>query len=148
MANLAKGWAAGFVATVVLSILMAMKSMMGLMPGLDMGKMLGDMMAAGATAGWIVHFVIGTFVWGMVFVLIEPYLPGGALWAKGVVFGLLAWLLMMAMIMPVAGQGLFALELGMAAPAMTAMLHAIFGAVLGETYALLSPWRRGEHAHV
>ena len=54
------------------------------------------------------------------------------------VLGLAAWLMMMLAVMPMAGQGLFGLNPGMVAPVMTAMLHVIFGAVMGLVYAQLA----------
>jgi hypothetical protein len=53
-------------------------------------------------------------------------------------FSIAAWLMMMLVVMPMAGAGLFGLNLGMAAPMMTLMLHAIFGAVLGVVFGKLS----------
>jgi uncharacterized membrane protein YagU involved in acid resistance len=144
MNNIGKGVIAGFVATVVLSAIMLMKSAMGLMPELDVITMLGRMMGAGAFVGWITHFVIGSIVWGGLFAVLEPRLPGGSLWLKGAVFGVGAWFLMMVIVMPMAGAGPFGASLGMAAPIMTLVLHVIFGAVLGATYAIL---QHGEHGH-
>jgi hypothetical protein len=57
--------------------------------------------------------------------------------AKGINFGIAAWVMMMLVIMPMAGVGLFGLKMGMMAPVMTLMLHVIFGAVLGSVYAKL-----------
>lgn len=42
---------------------------------------------------------------------------------------------MMVMLMPMAGAGLFGMNLGVMAPVMTLVLHLIFGAVLGLSYA-------------
>lgn len=39
--------------------------------------------------------------------------------------------------MPMAGAGIFGLNLGMMAPVMTLVLHLIYGAVLGAVYAAL-----------
>jgi len=58
---------AGFAATLVLSALMLMKSAIGLMPELDLPRMLGGMMGAGPGLGWIIHFMIGTVLWGALF---------------------------------------------------------------------------------
>lgn len=44
------------------------------------------------------------------------------------------WLIMMIAMMPMAGAGLFGMGIGVAAPAMTLMLHLIFGAVLGAIF--------------
>lgn len=133
---------AGFVATVVLSALMVMKGMMGLMPELDVIAMLGnmahDMMGfGGAGLAWLIHFMIGTVVWGILFALLYDILPGSGAVVKGVSFGVLAWLMMMFIPMPMAGAGLFGMTLGMMAPVMTLVLHIIFGAVLGGVFQVL-----------
>jgi hypothetical protein len=138
MRNLSKGIIAGFAATALLSAFMVMKSMMGLMPQLEVIKMLSAMMGVPATAGWGIHFMIGTILWGGAFALFNSQIPGGTQVTKGIVFGLAAWVMMMVAVMPMAGQGLFGLNLGTMAPAMTAMLHAIFGAVMGAVYGQLT----------
>ncbi len=142
--NIGKGVIAGFVATVVLSIVMLMKSAMGLMPKLDIISMLSGMMGSGPAMGWIAHFMIGSVFLGALFALFGPNLPGGSLWLKGVIFGVGAWLVMMVVVMPMAGAGVFGMNLGIAAPVMTFMLHVIYGAVLGGVYAAL---QNREHGH-
>ncbi|CAB3803547.1 hypothetical protein LMG28614_05846 [Paraburkholderia ultramafica] len=42
--------------------------------------------------------------------------------------------MMMIIMMPMAGAGLFGMALGMPAPVMTLVLHLVFGAVLGLVY--------------
>ncbi len=138
--NIWKGMVAGFIATVVLSALMIGKSMMGLMPELDVIAMLAKMMGASSPAmGWVPHFLIGTVVWGGLFAWLDPHLPGGSHWLKGITFGVGAWLLMMVAVMPMAGAGLFGMNFGMMAPGMTLVLHVIFGAVLGGVYGAERP---------
>lgn len=136
-ANVGRGLIAGLAATIVLSLLMLMKQMMGLMPELDMIAMLSKMMGnSGPAMGWVTHFAIGTVAWGILYVVLEPSLPGQS-WFKGAVFATGAWLLMMIIIMPMAGAGLFGLSLGMMAPIATLVLHWIYGAVLGGVYGAL-----------
>jgi hypothetical protein len=138
--NTVKGMIAGFVATIVLSGLMLTKEMMGLMPQLDVIGMLTTMMGVSSpVAGWITHFAIGTIAWGGLFAILEANLPGDSYWQRGIVFGIGAWVLMMVAVMPMAGAGMFGLGLGVMAPVMTFMLHAIFGAVLGGVYGLQRP---------
>lgn len=135
-----KGMVAGFAATVVLSALMIMKSAMGLMPELNVIVMLAKMMgAASPAAGWLAHFFVGTVLWGALFAWLSPYLPGGSYWVKGVVFAAGAWLLMMIAVMPMAGAGLFGIDLGIMAPIMTFVLHVVFGLVLGSVYGAERP---------
>jgi Family of unknown function (DUF6789) len=142
--NIAKGMIAGFAATVVLSVLMVMKSMMGVMPEMNAIGMLTGMahqfMGTPATplVGWLLHFMIGGFAWGILFAALVRVIPGKSPTIKGMVFGTAAWLLMMVMVMPMAGAGLFAVNLGIGAPIATLMLHWVFGAVLGGVYAKLA----------
>jgi len=129
---------AGFAATVVLSALMLMKASMGLMPQLNVIAMLAHMIGFGGPAlGWLAHFLIGTVLWGVLFALLYPSLPGSEPVVKGMVFGVGAWLLMMIIVMPMAGAGFFGLNLGIMAPVMTLILHLIWGAVLGFVYKVL-----------
>lgn len=138
MANASKGIIAGLVATVVLSMIMVAKGMMGLMPGLNVIAMLSTMMHAGPAVGWIAHFMIGALVWGLGFIALLKILPGSSSLAQGISFGVAAWLMMMLIVMPMAGAGLFGLKMGVMAPVMTLVLHAIYGAVLGGVYGKLS----------
>ncbi len=131
MNNASKGIVAGFAATVVLSMIMLAKSMMGLMPELNVIAMLGSMMNAAPVVGWVIHFMIGMIGWGVGFAIVFNILPGNSNLTKGISFAVAAWFLMMLVVMPMAGAGLFGLNMGMMAPAMTLMLHAIYGAVLG-----------------
>jgi len=148
MTSLTRGVIAGLAATIVLSALMLMKSAMGLMPELDVIAMLGRMTGGGAAIGWLAHFMIGPVAWGGLFAVIEPNLPGDNFWLKGVTFGIGAWVLMMVVVMPMAGAGLFGVNLGMVAPVITLLLHMVFGAVLGGVYASLPGHEHGhQHAH-
>ena len=114
-----RGIAAGFVATVVLSAMMLVKHSMGLMPELDPIAMITAMAGANSPAlGWIAHFVIGSILWGIGFAVVSPYLPG-PFWLRGVIFAVGAWLLMMIVMMPMAGAGLFGLGLSMMTPVAT-----------------------------
>lgn len=139
-----RGIIAGFIATVVLTVLMLMKEMMGLMPELNVISMLSTManakmgMPGTPMVGYLLHFVIGAIVFGVLFHVLNGSLPGGNQLMKGIVFGVVAWLLMMLLVMPMAGAGMFGMSMGMMAPVMTLMLHVIFGAVLGFSYSKLA----------
>lgn len=143
--RLVRSIVAGFVATVALSILMLIKAAMGLMPHLNVIHMLAGMaharlgLPAVPVIGWVAHFLIGTVLWGIVFAILYPALPGSTAVKKGLVFSVLAWILMMLIPLPMAGAGLFGLELGVMAPVMTLILHLIWGAVLGATFRALRP---------
>lgn len=135
------GIIAGFAATVVLSAIMIMKSMMGVMPAFNAIKdwstlLSGFGLPASMAVAWIAHFIVGTFVWGGLYAILRPQLPGSTL-VSGIVFGILAWLGMMLFFMPLVGHGLFALGIGPMVTMATLMLHVIFGAVMGFVYGKL-----------
>lgn len=130
MGNFGKGILGGLVGTAVLSALMLMKTAMGVMPQLDVIRMLAGMMGISSAMAWGIHFMIGA-IWGVLFALSFRAIPGGGPVVKGIVFGMVAWLMMMVMVMPMAGAGFFGMTMGMMAPVMTLMLHLVFGALMG-----------------
>lgn len=149
-----KGIFAGFIATVALSALMVLKAKMGMLPEMNAIKMLATM-AHGfigtpltPVVGWLLHFIIGSILWGILFAILFERIPGQQPAIKGLIFGTAAWLLMMIMVMPMAGAGLFGIHLGMGAPIATLVLHWVFGAVLGAVYGKLStPRLVATHTH-
>lgn len=137
MNNNVRGIVAGLVATIVLSILMVLKGMMGMMPELNVIAMLAGQMGGSTMMGWVAHFVIGAIIYGLAFANLRGVLPGGSDAVKGIVLGIVGWLIMMIAVMPMMGAGLFAMGMGMMATVATLVLHIIFGLVLGLTYAKL-----------
>lgn len=138
-----KGIIAGLIATLVLTALMMIKKTMGVMPELDPVQMMSVMaaqkmgMAQNMIVGWVMHFMIGAVAWGAGFAILNDILPTHSQIKKGIIFGVIAWLLMMIGPMVMAGNGLFGLALGPMAPIMTLMLHIVFGVVLGVVYKKL-----------
>lgn len=134
-----KGLAAGLAATLVLSALMVMKAMMGLMPQLDLPKMIAGMMGQpdNPTLGWIVHFMIGVVGYGIAMTLFGAKETGQSNVTRGIFIAIAGWLVMMVVLMPMAGAGLFGMNMGIMAPVMTLVLHLIFGAVLGGVYGAM-----------
>ena len=137
---ISRGIIAGIIATAVLSALMMMKTMMGVMPEFnvigDWTKVLTMVgLSAGPAIAWVLHFALGA-VWGVLFALIHQKLPGGYV-VSGIIFGVIAWFGMMIGFMPIAGNGLFGLGISPMVTMATLVLHVIFGAALGFTYAKL-----------
>jgi len=138
MGDVSKGVEAGFVATVLISILMLVQTMAGVAPGFNLIDLIKQ--AANTpdytSVAWIVHFAVGTALWGAGFAALSPHLPGPH-WLRGMMFGVLAWLAMMLLFLPAAGMPVFAYGQGTTIPMVGLALHLVFGAVLGETYHLL-----------
>ena len=125
----------GFFATIVISILLVAKSNVDLLPQLNPIKDLWilldrytglDLPIASA---WLIHFFIGTVVWGILYNQISRFIPGCSS-VKGMFYGIIIWLVMMVTFMPAVGAGLFAGKLGANAILMTLELNILYGIVL------------------
>lgn len=140
--KLGYGILAGFVATIVLSLIMLLKVAAGMLPQFNAIRMLAMVghkyvgLMALPVFGWVAHFLIGSVLWGILFAWIAGKLSG-PYWVRGAVFSVFAWLLMMTTVMPLAGAGFFAAQIGIAAAIAALVLHLIYGAVLGAVYGAL-----------
>lgn len=129
----------GFISTIVISLFMIIKIKADIMPQLNPIKILAMIshnmlgMPLNPLIGWIVNFII----WGIAFFILYNKLPGFPV-VKRISFGVIAWLLMMFIPMPMSGEGLFELKLGMMAPIIILVLHIIYGAVIDFTYKLFT----------
>ena len=90
MSTITAGIKAGFIGTVALSAIMIVKDMMGVMPELNVIHMLANMMGMSVMLGWVMHFMIGSFIWGIGFTVIYTLLPGKSATTKGISFAILA----------------------------------------------------------
>lgn len=135
--DIVKGMAAGFAATVALSALMILKDLLGLFPRVDLIALLSGMLDAPRPVGWALHFFIGTVVWGGLFGLLALRIPGATAMTKGILFAVALWLFMQLAVLPFTPAGFFGIGYGFWAPVVNLALHAVYGAVLGFTYARL-----------
>lgn len=141
--RLSGGLLAGLVATLVVSMVLILRLSAGVMPwynpieimNLTAQHVLGT--PDSLFVGWAIHFVVGMLLWGGLFGLLVPYLPGRSDTRRGLVFGLVTWLVVMVTAFPLAGSGLFGLGFGLVAPLSTLLGHIVFGLVLGATYGWL-----------
>jgi Family of unknown function (DUF6789) len=62
---------------------------------------------------WLLSFVNGAVIWGLVFGQTYRFLPGEGPWQKGVFFGLCAWMVMGLVFFPLVDRGIFAVKLGL-----------------------------------
>ncbi|WP_336367732.1 DUF6789 family protein [Marinobacter sp. C2H3] len=144
MGSYLKAIVAGFIATIILSVIMVLKSMMGVLPQMNAIAMLAQMahgmagMPASPAVGWVLHFLIGSVLWGVLYALLYAKLPGASALPKALSFSVLAWLLMMVVVMPMAGKGLFGFGIGIMAAVATLILHLIWGLALGVIYRMLT----------
>lgn len=125
---------AGFVATVVLTLIMYYVAPMMIGGPMDVAQMLSDMLGGlGWTVGMIVHFILGSIVFPLIYVyVLYPYLPG-APWLKGTIWGAILWLITELVVIPMAGAGLFHTQhpAGITAAVASLLGHLVYGAILG-----------------
>lgn len=143
--SIAAGMLAGLIATAVLSILMVLKAALGIMPELSIIALLAEASARvlgtprDLLVAWVEHLLIGTVLWGGLFALTNHLWRRGQV-IRGIQFALIAWLLMMVFLMPLAGVDVFGLALGIGPMLATLLLHIIYGTVLGYYFGrFLSP---------
>lgn len=140
MPNYRAGLAAGLIATLFLSVLMIVKSALGLIPHVNAIALLAGVAHARLglphtpLTGWILHFIIGTVIWGIFFTWFRYWFQSINAVLAGVLFSIGAWLAMMLVLMPLAGAGLFGHAIDAPAPVTTLILHLIYGATLGWSF--------------
>ena len=163
MTRTSRGIVAGFTATLVLSaVILAARAWVDLVPAYNPVRVLTVMAVGEPTPwlGWLLHFLIGTLLWGVLFALLAPWLPG-PYWLRGVLFATGACFLMLGSMVPLAWlssalsgalsaavaptRGVALPDVGrLTLPFATLILHAIYGVVLGGVYGwLLSRHRLG-----
>lgn len=118
----------GFAATIVITLMMYFGARMMLGAPMDIAAELGAMMGLPWPVGMAIHFVLGTLMFSYAYVFVGTRLPGPGV-VRGVLWGILLWVVAMLMTSPMMGKGLF---MGAAPAAMASLLgHVAYGAVLG-----------------
>ena len=140
-ANVSRALLAGFVATLVMTMMMYAAPLMG-MPKMDIAAMLGSLLNGGQMPapmsgpwlmGMVLHFVNGTVIFPLIYAyLLYGILPGSK-WVKGMLWGVILWLIAQVMVMPMMGMGLFSSKTPQPAMAVMGSLmgHLLYGAILG-----------------
>ena len=129
--NILKAVAGGFIGTVMLTLMMRFVApMMGVR--MDIVAKLGEMTHTGLAGGILMHFLNGTLIFPLIYVyLLYRRLPG-APWQKGLLWGVILWLGLEIVMMPMMGGGMFGTEMGGMKPVMAALIgHLTYGAIFG-----------------
>jgi hypothetical protein len=143
MSDVVKGMVAGAVATAALSAVMLLIEATGIPPQLELPRLLLTFLDAPAdyVLGWIAHVIIGSVILGGIFAQVEPRLGADTHTKSGILYGVIAWLVLMLVLMPAAGVGYFGFQLSIISPIVMLGLQVLYGGVLGWTYGKLSPTR-------
>ena len=122
--RIGNGIVAGFIATLVMSVLHEPVALVTAAVGMH------------PPVGLLFHFFVGTLLWGGAFGIVHDWLAGPS-WLRGVLFGSGAALLVLFVVAPLTGSGFLCLRLGFLAPAVVALFHLSYGAILGGIYGKL-----------
>lgn len=121
----------GIVSTLILSIIMFLKAQMGYFPEFNVVADISQIAGVKTTIlGWAIHLFLGIIVWGILFALISSWLKG-PFFLKGIQFGVILWLLMMIIYMPIMDNGFFASDLGVNITITSLVFNVIYGLFLG-----------------
>ena len=129
--NTWKAIAGGFIGTVMFTLMMRFVApMMGIR--MDIVAKLGEMTHTGMAGGLFMHFLNGTVIFPLIYVYLLYRLLPGAPWQKGLLWGVILWLGVEIVMMPIMGSGIFSMETGgMKAVIAALMGHLVYGAILG-----------------
>ena len=130
--SIGRAIAGGFVGTVLLTSMMRFVAPMMTGQKMDVAGKLGEMIGLGQIAGMIMHFLIGSLVFALIYAfLFFRFLPG-APWQKGLLSGVIFWLGLETVMMPMIGAGFFSSQMGGMKIVVAALIaHLIYGAALG-----------------
>jgi uncharacterized membrane protein YagU involved in acid resistance len=98
---------------------------------MDIAAMLGQMLG-GWAMGMAMHFINGTVIFPLAYaLLLYRFLPGPPV-VKGMVWGVILWLIAQVMVMPMMGAGFFSMKAGGMIAAMASLIgHLVYGSLLG-----------------
>ena len=129
--NIRKTIAGGFIGTVMFTLMMRVVApMMGVR--MDIVAKLGEMTHTGMAGGLFLHFLNGTVIFPLIYVYLLYRLLPGAPWQKGLLWGVILWLGVEIVMMPMMGGGIFSMETGGVKAVIAALMgHLVYGAILG-----------------
>jgi hypothetical protein len=138
MSRVKQGIAAGFIATVAVSIHEAVNLLFAKVfdPFPEVvARMFG--LGSNLTAGWAIHFVIGSLIMGPLFAVIYGRLPTNTPETKGILFAVAAWVAMMLIITMMGDPRTFTGSAGFGTFGWMLITHMVFGGVMGNVFARL-----------
>jgi uncharacterized membrane protein YagU involved in acid resistance len=120
------------VGTILLTLMTRFVAPMMTGQKMDMAERLGGMTGMGPIAGMILHFLVGSVIFALVYAFVFfRFLPGKP-WQKGVLSGVIFWLALEVLMMPMVGGGFFSSQMGGMKVVLAALIaHLVYGVALG-----------------
>ncbi len=121
----------GLVGTAVMTMMMYKGAPMMIGMKMDIAHRLSGMLGGNWMLGMAVHWINGVVVFPVIFVaFVAKFLPGKVLF-RGVLWGIILWLIAQTVIMPMTGAGFFSSNIGPKVVMASLMGHIVYGALLG-----------------
>jgi len=99
---------------------------------MDIAGMLGSMVGGSWVLGMMIHIVNGTLVFPVIYAVIISPRFSGAPWFRGLLWGVILWLVGQMAVMPFLGVGFFSAHGGGMRSVVTSLFgHLVYGAALG-----------------
>jgi hypothetical protein len=129
---------AGLIATAAMTVVMLMAPLAGL-PSINMPRVVGWSIRAPLSTGLVLNFLLGVAL-ALLFGAFYSRRIAVSVWVHGVVFGVALWLLLLSLVGPIIGWGLFASRTSSpSGTLLTSLLgHLVFGWTLGFVYERIS----------
>jgi hypothetical protein len=127
--KLVRALAGGFVGTLIFTLMGKFLAPHVIGQPMDVAALMAPMLGGSHTVGVIAHFVVGTVIFPIAYLVLGiRRLPGPA-WLRGALFMLPMYLVAMVVMMPILGQGFF---FGRPPKAMVALMgHVALGLAMG-----------------
>lgn len=122
---------AGVAATIVMTAMMMLVApLMGV--HMDIAASLAGMMHMRWAVGLTAHMMLGVIVFPLMYAVVFVSRIPGSPAVRGVIFAVVLWLMMEALVMPMLGAGFFGMNgPGMLGAVAALMAHLAYGAILG-----------------
>ena len=130
--NIWKAIVGGFVGTLLLTLMIRFVAPVMTGQKMDMAERLGGITGMGSIAGMVLHFLIGSVILALIYAFILFRILPGTPWQKGVLSGIIFWLALEVLVMPIIGGGFFSSQMGGMKMVMAALIaHLVYGMALG-----------------
>ena len=122
---------AGFMGTIAVTCMVSFASPYLIGGPSDIAAMLAGLMGGSWLAGMGMHFMVGTLILPILYVLLDRRLPGGPA-LRGSAWGVLLWMVSQAVVIPATGGGFFGSAAGGLMVVTDSLIgHLAYGLVLG-----------------
>ena len=130
--NLRRTVLGGVIGTILMTLMMYFVSPVMTGHRMDIAASLGSMMWDNWYLGMMAHVAMGAVVFPLVFAYIMYGVLPGAPWLKGLLCGLILWVMAQVVVMPMMGGGIFSSRIGGMPAAIGSLLaHGLYGFALG-----------------